>query len=190
MSDEINVLYSPQSIIVEPALRSVSVIHQIGPPGPQGPAGIDGADGYPGQSVSTSNLVFQSLQSAASSPASNNGASTFTPVNDPNYRFTTYAAFNRCYMQGRIGGSLVAATKIRIQYVLTSDPNIATGSGSWATLMESAGSHTLNTSFLTADMNVPALAGGAHCLLRCGIYGGDGVADPTISLCVLTFFNS
>lgn len=91
-------------------------------------------------------------------------------------------------IQGRIGGALVAATKLRVQYHTGVNPAVATGDGGWTTLADTAGSHTLNTMFYSAEINVPAGAQINNCLIRVGLFSGDGAADPTITCCVLNFY--
>ena len=92
-------------------------------------------------------------------------------------------------MQGRLSGSVVAATKLRVQYIITNDMNISTSDAGWTTLIESAGGHTINQSFLTGPVAIPAGAKYDNCILRCGIYGGNAVAAPTITLCIFDFYS-
>lgn len=89
---------------------------------------------------------------------------------------------------GRIGGSLVAATKLRVQYHTGGNPAVASGDAGWTTLAETAGSHTLNTMFYSAEIAIPAGAQINDCLVRVGLLGGDGVADPTITACTLNCY--
>jgi hypothetical protein len=90
---------------------------------------------------------------------------------------------------GRFGGTVVAATKLRVQYHLSNNPAIATGDVGWTTLGDSAGSHTVNTFFYSAEIAIPLVAQINPVQIRVGIFGGDGVADPTITSCVLNFYN-
>lgn len=183
MNDQINVLHRTQSLIVSPSLKTISIVNGMGPAGPEGPQGVPGSG-----AVASAHVVLQSLQMSASAAATNNGASTFTAVGDPNFRqviFTT-AAISTVFLQGRLGGTVAAGTKLRVQYAPTTDMNLGTSDSAWATLIDSAGSHTANVSFLSTAA-VPGGAIGATCLLRCGIYGGDGAADPTITACILNF---
>jgi hypothetical protein len=132
---------------------------------------------------------FVRLSDAASSAATNLALDTWSAVDDPDYRvMVDLRGMAYARLLGRIGGSLVAASKIRVQYNPTSDPTIATGDGGWAELLTSAGSHTLDTAFLTAAVAVPSAARIFPCLIRVGLYSGDGAADPTISGAMLTFY--
>ena len=127
---------------------------------------------------------------AASAAATNNGATTFTAVSDPNERSVIdLRGKTKIKIMGRIGGALVAATKMRVQYHPGGNPAVATGDAGWATLAESAGSHTLNTIFYSAEIAIPAPAQINDCVIRVGIYGGDGAADPTITMCILNIYS-
>lgn len=199
MSQEINVISRNQLIRVNQAARTVALLNGNGPIGPVGPQGATGAtgatgaqgpQGIPGSGTTKKLVTLQSLRDSASAAATNNGATAFTAVSDPNFRILCgLEDLNYVYMQGRFGGSVVAATKLRVQYNITNDMNISTSDAGWTTLIESAGSHTVSQSFMTAVGNIPAGAKHPNCLLRCGVYGGDGIADPTITLCILNFYS-
>jgi hypothetical protein len=87
-----------------------------------------------------------------------------------------------------IGGSLDTATKIRIQYHPGGDPTVDTADVGWAELATTAGSHWLSTAFFSAAIAIPEAAKVNNCVIRPVLYGGDGVADPTIRSCHLTFY--
>jgi hypothetical protein len=126
---------------------------------------------------------------AASAPATNLAAATAASVSDPNLRqMVDFRGVNSLRVLGRIGGSLVAATKLRVQYHVGGNPAVADGDGGWTTLVDSAGGHTLDTLFYTAEAAVPAGAQINHVLVRAQLYDGDGAADPTISACVLNVY--
>lgn len=126
---------------------------------------------------------------AASTPATNLAATTFSAIDDPNYRWMgDLRNLTKLRIMGRIGGSLVAATKLRVQYHTGGDPSVATGDGGWTTLATTAGSHTLNTLFYSAELTIPGGAQINNALIRVGLYDGDGAADPTISACLLNVY--
>jgi hypothetical protein len=126
---------------------------------------------------------------AASAAATNLAATTFSAVDDPAYRWRgDLRGRTHLRIMGRIGGSLVAATKLRVQYHVGGDPAVVTGDGGWTTLATTAGSHTLATLFYTAELSVPSGAQINNVLLRVGLYDGDGAADPTISACILSLY--
>lgn len=121
--------------------------------------------------------------------ASNNASTAFTPVSDPSLRQMTdlrFAAKGR--MQARIGGTVVAATKIRLQYHLGKNPAIASTDAGWTELYTSVGGHTLNQMFYSPEFDIPEIARVNDVLVRAGIFGGDGVADPTITCCILNLY--
>lgn len=130
-------------------------------------------------------LPFQT----ASAAATNLAAATFSAVSDPNYRrMVNLLRLGKVRIQGRIGGTLVAASKLRIQYHTGGDPAVATGDGGWTTLADTAGSHTVNVMFYSAEIAVPSGAQVNNVLIRVGLYDGDGAADPTITTCVLNLY--
>lgn len=139
----------------------------------------------------TGSLSVEFLKSndAATGAFSNLGVGAVGAVSDPSYRtFADLRAYTKVRFLGRIGGTLVAATKLRIQYSASSDPTIAIGDASWATLATSAGSHSLGVTFYTAEEAIPAEARLLPCQLRAVLFDGDGVADPTMSLLVANFY--
>lgn len=126
---------------------------------------------------------------AASAAATNLAANTFSAVGDPNYRqMVDLRGMTKLRVQGRIGGSLVAATRLRVQYHVGGDPAVATGDAGWQTLGDTAGPHVLNGMFYSAELTVPAGAQVNNCLVRVGLFGGDGAADPTITAAILNFY--
>jgi hypothetical protein len=134
-------------------------------------------------------LPLHAGTNAASAAATNNGASAFTAVSDPNERtIADLRGKTKIKIMGRFGGAVAAATKMRIQYHPGGNPAVASGDAGWATLAESAGSHTVNVLFYTAELAIPAGAQVNDCVIRAGIFGGDGVVDPTITACVLNVY--
>jgi hypothetical protein len=89
---------------------------------------------------------------------------------------------------GRIGGTLVAGTRLRLQYHLGANPAVLTGDAGWTTLLDTASGHSVNVLFYSAEAAVPVAARVNHLLVRVGIFGGDGVADPTISCCCVNLY--
>src|SRR5687767_4085341 len=84
--------------------------------------------------------------------AANNGANNFAAVSDPSLRQMTdlrYASKGR--MQGRIGGSISTASKIRLQYHLGKNPAVLSADPGWVDLFTSAGTHLLNQMFYTPE---------------------------------------
>lgn len=128
---------------------------------------------------------------SASAVATNLGATSFNAVSDPNFRQMVDARnLTTVRLTGRIGGSLVAATKIRVQYHLGGNIAIATGDAGWVTFLDSNGSHTLNTLFSSANVSIPSAARVANLIVRVGLFSGDGAADPTITCAVLSLMPS
>lgn len=126
---------------------------------------------------------------AASAVATNLAANAFNAVSDPNLRqIHDLRSQAKLRIQGRIGGTLVAATKLRVQYHLGGDPAVSSGDAGWKTLADSAGAHTVNAMFYSAEAVVPAEAQINNLLLRVGLFSGDGVADPTVTCCVLNLY--
>lgn len=126
---------------------------------------------------------------AASAAATNLAANTFAAVGDPAYRWMgDLRGKTALRIMGRIGGALTPNTAIRIQGHPGGDPAVATGDAGWATLATSPGGHTLNALFYTAELPVPAGAQRNHILIRAGLFGGNGVADPTLTCCILNFY--
>lgn len=139
------------------------------------------------------------LSAAAPAPtaATNLAANVFNPVGDPNLRVMipmrpamalTDAGTRWVRLQGRIGGALAAVTKVRVQYHLGGDPNVATGDAGWKTLLDSAGSHTLNAMFLTAPVALPEEAKIPALLVRVGLFSGTGAVSPTLTCAILNLY--
>lgn len=121
--------------------------------------------------------------------AANNLAAAFVAVSDPSLRQMTDLRFaTKGRMQARIGGSLDASTKIRLQYHLGGNPAVGTADPGWVTLFTSAGGHLLNQMFYSPEFVIPEVARVNDVLVRAGIFGGNGVADPTITCCVLNLY--
>lgn len=145
----------------------------------KGPAG-------PIQTISTAIVLPNGSASAA---ATNLAINVVNAVSDMNLRrVVDLRGLAKCKILGRIGGSLVSATKIRLQYHTGGNVAIASGDPGWTTLADTAGSHTLNTLFYSAELAVPAGAQIQMCLIRAVLFSGDGVADPTISCCIADFY--
>lgn len=170
----------------------------IGATGPQGAAGAQGPQGSAGSQGPTGpsgaaglalpvNILLPAM--SASAIATNLALNTFLAVSDMNLRqMVDLRNLAKCKLVGRIGGSLVAATKIRIQFHPTGGIAVSSGDAGWATLGDSAGSHTLNTLFDSAEIAVPVAAQVQNCCVRVGLFSGDGVADPTITCAMLRFY--
>lgn len=161
-----------------------------GTPGQQGQQGIQGIQGPAGVNGQASiSLDLLSPNDAASAAATNLALNAFAAPSDPAYRrMVDLRGKSFVRIQGRIGGALVAATRIRVQYHTAGNPAVATGDAGWATLADTAGSHTLNTMFYSSEIAVPAQAQINHCLVRVGLFSGDGAADPTMTCAVLNFY--
>jgi hypothetical protein len=130
------------------------------------------------------------LNSAASAAATNLALDTWNAVSDPNFRaMMDLSDCTKVRMMGRIGGTLAAATKIRIQYHTGGDPAVATGDAGWTELLTSAGSHTVSVAFYTDEISVPVGAQINNCLIRAGLYSGNGTADPTLTGVLLNFYS-
>ncbi len=139
--------------------------------------------------VTGKTIVFHPPYQAASAVATNLALNAFNAVSDPNYRqIHDLRGMTKVRIQGRIGGALTAATKLRFQYHLGGNPAVVTGDAGWATLADSAGSHTLNAIFYDAEMEIPAAAQVNNCLLRVGLFSGNGVADPTITCALVNVY--
>ena len=166
-----------------------------GATGATGPTG-SGATGATGGTGPTGAAGFDSLavgllapNGAASAAATNLASNTFNAVSDPSYRWMVdLRGKTKVRIMGRIGAALVSATKLRVQYHTGGDPNVSSGDAGWTTLADTAGSHTVNVMFYSAEINVPAGAQINNCLIRVGLFSGDGAADPTITACVLNFY--
>ena len=92
-------------------------------------------------------------------------------------------------IQGRLGGTVHSLNRLRLEYNLSGDPDVSTFHAGWTVLADELGSaHSANVMFYTPELAVPAAAQVNNCLIRVGILGGDGVADPTITCCILNFY--
>lgn len=147
-------------------------------------ASISGGSGLTGKTI-----VFHPPYQAASAAATNLALNAFNAVSDPNYRqFHDLRGMTKVRIQGRIGGALTAVTKLRFQYHLGGNPAVATGDAGWTTLADSAGIHTVNVMFYSAELSIPVAAQANNVLLRVGLHSGDGVADPTITTALLNVY--
>ena len=166
-----------------PSLRSLGTGAQQAAAGDHTHAGGGGASSVGGP------VVLHHPFMAASAAATNLAANTWKDVSDPSFRqMCDLRGLTKVRIHGRIGGSLVAATKIRIQYHTGGDPAVSTSDGGWTELVTTAGSHSVNTMFYSAEIAVPAGAQVNNVLIRCGLFGGDGAKDPTVTCCVLNFY--
>jgi Collagen triple helix repeat (20 copies) len=158
--------------------------------GPQGDPGADSTVPGPTGPAGPSFVPLQPLNSAASAAATNLAVDTWNAVSDPNFRaMVDLSSYTKVRMMARIGGALVAVTKVRIQYHTGGDPAVATGDAGWTTLIDSAGNHTLSVAFYTPELAVPAGAQINNCLIRAGLFSGNGTADPTLTGCLLNFYS-
>lgn len=134
-------------------------------------------------------VIVKGSGSSASAAATNLALDTFNAPDDPAYRVVVdLRGLTKVRLFGRMSGTLVAATKIRIRYHPGGDPTVSTADGSWATLMDTAGSHTASTDFYSAAADVPAAAQINDCVIQAGLFSGDGAADPTLAKVVLSFY--
>lgn len=164
-----------------------------GPEGPRGLPGADGAQGIQGQTgpsgPSKTHVVLHHPLMVASAVATNLALNTFNAVSDPSLRqIVNLTGCTKVRLVGRIGGTLTAVTKLRVQYHLGANPAVVTGDAGWVTLLDTAGAHTVSVMFYTAEIAVPAAAQVNNVLVRVGLFSGDGVADPTITCCTLSFY--
>lgn len=126
---------------------------------------------------------------AASAAATNNAAGAFTAVSDPNLRQIMDArGYSGVRLIARLGGTVAAASKIRIQYHLGQDINVTTGDAGWTTLGDTPGSHTVGQYYISPIIALPQAAQINGLVLRAGIADGNGAADPTITACTLAFY--
>lgn len=159
--------------------------------GATGPQGLQGIPGSPGAAGRTSQRVaLQPPFASASAAATNLANNTFNAVGDPAYRsIVDLRGCSALRIMGRFGGAVSSATRLRIQYHTGGNPAVSSGDAGWTTLADSAGSHTANTMFYSAELAVPVGAQINNCLVRAGIFSGDGAADPTMTCCVLNFYS-
>lgn len=126
----------------------------------------------------------------SSAVATNLAASTFNAVSDPYLRrMVDLRHSTKMRIMGDFKGSVATATKMRIQYHTGGNWLVSSGDGGWATLGDSAGSHTIQTPWVSSEITIPTAARIKDCVIRCGIYDGNGTADPLISTCFLYFGN-
>lgn len=168
-----------------------------GATGPQGPQGIQGDTGATGATgpqgatgpIQTQQVIFVHPLTSASAAATNLALNAVNAVSDMNLRrVVDLRGLTKCRMMGRIGGSLVAATKIRLQYHTGGNIAISSGDAGWTTLADSAGGHVISVLFYSTELAVPVAAQIQTCVVRAVLFSGDGAADPTISCCVVDFY--
>lgn len=162
-----------------------------GATGPQGPQGIPGLQGPAGPAAanSTQEIVLLHSLMTASAIATNLALNAVSAVSDPNLRrFVDLRGLTKCRIQGRLGGTINVATRIRLQFHIGQNIGIASNDAGWATLADTAGSHTANVMFRSAEFTIPVEARIQDCIVRAVIFSGDGAADPTISCCVVSFY--
>ena len=139
--------------------------------------------------IQTQNVIFHHAMMAASAIATNLTVNTANAVSDPNLRqFVDLRGMSRCRIHGRIGGSVNAATRIRLQYHTGGNIAVASNDAGWQTLAETAGSHTVNVMFQTVELVLPISVQIQRCLVRPILFSGDGAADPTITCCIVNFY--
>lgn len=119
-------------------------------------------------------------------PAAGLGSGVWEAVDDPDLRqVVDLRGCDSVKIHGRLSGTICNDNKIRVQYNVSDVA--ADTAGKWHTLATSRGQHTLDEMFWTSGRSVPDDAQIENCILRAGIYDGDGVADPQISCCILSF---
>ena len=135
------------------------------------------------------NITIKEGLSTASAAATNLAAATLNCVSDPSLRImTNLKGMTRIRFMGRFGGTIVAATTMRIQYNTSANPAIASGDAGWTTVDTSAGSHTANQMFYTAEATIPVVARVNPIQIRACVLGDDGAADPTITAVQLNVY--
>ncbi len=118
----------------------------------------------------------------ASVAATNLAASTLNCVSDPSLRTVmNMSGLTKVRFMGKLGGTVVAATTMRLQYHTGGNIAVATGDAGWTTLDTSAGSHTAGAWFYSTEITIPTAAQADNMIIRACIFGGDGAADPTIT---------
>lgn len=133
--------------------------------------------------------VLVHTNSTPSVAATLNTLNAFAAVGDPVFRqIVDLRNATKVRMLGSIASALVAETAIQVQYHIGGDPSVLSADAGWATLITSAGSHALNALFYSAEATVPAEARINHCLIRCGVFSGNGLVSPTITCCALNFY--
>lgn len=137
---------------------------------------------------SVNTTIVSGLDTSAA--ATNLAAGNTNCVSDPSLRgmFNMYGKTKIRWI-GKIGGSINAATKIRLQYHTGGNIAVASADAGWTTLDTSAGTHTLNTYFYTAEVAVPLAAQINGLVVRACLFDGNGVADPTITGLQLNAYN-
>lgn len=131
-------------------------------------------------------IILQHPRWPASTAATNLALNAWNPVNDLDFRqVVDLRGMTKLRLHGKIGGTLVAATKIRVRYHLGGNITVATADAGWLVLCDSAGGHAANTHFFSAELAIPAGAQVSPVVLQPGLFSGDGVADPTLLGCVL-----
>ncbi len=120
------------------------------------------------------------------SSASLLGAGAWKAVSDPALRaMIDLRGITTIKVLCMLGGN-APATKLRVQYHTGGNPNMLDGDPGWKTLGDSPGNHPTATLFEYA-IPVPEEARIENCLIRVGLYDGDGLASPTINMCRLRF---
>lgn len=128
---------------------------------------------------------------AASAAATNNALNVFAAVSDPALRrVLDLRGYSSGRLIGRLGGTVAAATKIRIQYHAGGDPNVSSADAGWTTVADTGGSHTSGQAFITPVITLSAGMLIENVLLRAGIFSGDGAADPTITVCTFNLYRN
>jgi hypothetical protein len=171
-----------------PAGTWQSLVGAAGAAGQQGVQGLQGSIGLTGP-LAGKTIVLLAPNDTASAAATNLAVNTFNAVSDPAYRqMHDLRGMTKARILGRLGGAVAAATKLRFQYHAGGNPAVLTGDAGWTTLAESAGSHTVNVMFYSAEINLPVGAQVNNALVRVGVFGGDGAADPTITCAMMNVY--
>lgn len=122
-------------------------------------------------------------------PATLNALNTFAAVSDPYLRqMVDLRNATKVRVMAAIGDALVAASAVRIQFHTGGDPAVVSGDAGWTELVTTAGSHLLATMFYAAEAAVPSGARINHCLVRAGLFSGNGLVSPTLTACILNFY--
>jgi hypothetical protein len=125
---------------------------------------------------------------ATATPTVNVPALTFVEVEATSKltrRIVDLRGITKFRMQGMLANGPSTANKLRVEYKNSTDLTTTTG---WSVLCTSAGTHANTTWFDTGELTMPVGADIVNCQLRAGIYDGNGVADPALQACVLSFY--
>ena len=125
----------------------------------------------------------------ASSASPALAAATWDDLDDPNFRrILDLRGVVRMGIMGRLTAN-VPLTQIRVQFHTGGVITVLTTDDDWHTLNSSWGSHTADALWYEQSHTVPDGACVDGCISRVGLYGGDGVASPQITCCILHFYS-